>query len=236
MPLPTNPVDKVLYKARKNLGRGENHSTINELGIEWYNQVQRDVCNSGNYWFMRATKTFTFAIGDGQETLPSVSGGDSFDFKDEDLVYIVDSNGKFTELRAMDDEDYVRMFDDTTQGTPTHYRIDSDNLVIRPLPNISTTIKMDYWGYLANLVESNANTNTLLDRFPRLLEEGVTAYGFDYLEEEEKSQIWVQKTQNSLMELKMYNAERILPNEIVIRPRQGARGSQFRRIKSWRVY
>lgn len=227
MAAPTNAVDRLLEKVGNNLAR-TGDPIIADYGIVWVNEAQREVCNRANFWFMSSVTELSLVQSDTEVALPS-------DFKDEDAVWIKeDSPGGYTELYPMEIEDHRRFHDHDTESEPREYRIDGSNeLIIRPIPDKAYTLKLDYWAYLADLVAAGAS-NDLVDNYSGILEAGATYRGFRRLGEFEDAQAWKQIFEEDVRNLKVANAERVLPDEFIIKARPDALGSTNRRIKGRR--
>ena len=174
---------------------------------------------------MSDVTTVSFSQSDLSQSLPS-------DFKDEDALWIVETNpDAFTELSPMEVEDERRLYDDVTEAQPSEYRIDSsNNLILRPVPDASYTIKLDYWKYLADLAAAGSSNN-LLDNYPGILESGATFRGMRRLGEFEDAAAWKSIFEEDIKNLMIENAERVLPDEFVLRMRPDALGSGLRRPK-----
>lgn len=224
MTVPANVVDKTIAIVEINIGR-PGDTTLDDYVIEWINWAQKQVCNRMNFWFMRANTTLSFVLNDLSKALPS-------DFKDEDGVYIQDADtDEFIELEYMDYLDYRRVYNDVTTGQPSHYVLDgSGNILIRPVPDQSYTIVLDYWKYLTDLVASGSS-NKLLADYPEVLEAGATYRGFRYLTEWEDAERWKNIFEESIQDLKVTNADRELPDEMIIRPRSDVYGSGIRKTR-----
>ena len=222
MAIPTNPIDKLIARVKLNLGRGTGNTTINEYCIEWYNRAQKDICKRENFYFMYTSTELSFVAGDDEESLPTY-------FKGADSVWIKDSNGKFTELLPMDDMDYRRFYSDDTsvgvRGQPAHYIVGASTLKVRPYPDQSYTVVLVYWAYLANLLESNSNTNELLNNYDELLEARTTYWGFRSLQQWTSAKEWNDIYMEKLHDLVVENADRILPDELILHARPDVKAS-----------
>lgn len=223
MPAPSNAVDRLLAQILLNVGR-PNDSNMSDYSLTFVNNTQRTVCNRINFWFMRANTTLAFAQSDLTKALPT-------DFKDEDIVSILESNGRTTELEMIDYEDYRKNYDDTTQAKPRYYMLDgAGNILIRPVPNTAYTVVLDYWKYLADLV-AGGSSNKLLNEYPEVIETGATARAFRMLGQDQTAEIWEGRFERHISDLKYANVERELANELVIKPRADVHGSTTTRPK-----
>ena len=221
MAVPSNIVDKLIAIVKINIGR-PGDTTLDDYVIEWINWSQREVCHKINFWFMRRNTTLSFAQSDTSKALPS-------NFKDEDTVSLLNTDNTFYRLEPMDYEDYRRDYDDVTEAQPEHYVLDGEgNIIIRPVPEKAYTVVMDYYAYLDDLVASGSS-NDLLDNYPDVLETGASYRGFRYLTEWEDAKQWKGLFEEKIMDMKLDSHQRELPNEMVIKPRSGARRSSIRR-------
>jgi len=226
MAAPSDAVDRLIAKVKNNLGR-TNDTVVTDYTIVWINEAQKEVCNRANFWFMHTETTLSFAQSDTEKALPS-------NFKDEDAVWILETTPDgFTELEPMSIEDHRRYYDDTVEAKPSHWRIDaSNNLILRPVPDDSYTVQIDYWAYLTDLTDPGASaTNELVDGFPDILETGATYRGLRRLGELEDAIAWRTEFDRLIQDLKVENAERILPDEFVLRVRPDALGTTIQRPK-----
>lgn len=224
MPLQANAVDRLVERIQINIGRGvgaQAESTISDYTLEWVNLIQKEICNMNNFWFMEASTTGQLLVGEDTEALPS-------DFKDEDILSIVDANGNFTELTLMDKEDYRRFYSDNTatsaRGEPTHYIIRETDIFFRPKADKTYNLILDYWKYLADMTAAGTAT-TLLTKYPNVLEYGATFKGFQYLGELENAQYWLALYQKEIADMMVANADRMLPDEMGLSVRTGAKSS-----------
>ena len=224
MAVPSNVIDKTVAMVKLNLGRPVD-TTLDDYIIEWMNWSSRKVQNVLNFWFMNTSDTISYTSGDGIEALPS-------DFKDEDAIWRYDStNGTYERLDIMDIEDQRMEYSDTETGQPTHYRIDSDNnLIVRPVPDDSYTIRVDYWAYLSDMVASGT-ASKLLTNYPEVVESGSTYRGYRYLGEWEDAKYWEDAFKKDIADLKAANIDRELPDEMVLRPRPDVKGTGITKIK-----
>lgn len=224
MAAPSNAVDRLIDKVKNNLGR-TGDTVVDDYAIVWINEAQREVCNRANFWFMQTSTTISFSQSDLSQALPD-------NFKDEDAFWIVETNPDgFTELYPMEIEDERRQYDDVTEAQPSYYRVDgSNNLILRPVPDASYTIKADYWAYLTDLVAAGSS-NELVDNYPGILEAGATFRGLRRLGELEDSAMWKKIFEDDLQNLKVENAERVLPDEFILRMRPDAVGTGITKIK-----
>jgi len=213
LPVPSNAVDKLIDKVKNNVGRSDD-STMDDYAIEWINEAQKKVCNKANFWFLHTTTTIAFTSGDNVEDLPS-------DFKDDALVFLEVTTGSTTDWEELDYAEWIdirRDYDATTTGQPQHYIIEGDELYLYPIPNDSYTVRLDYYKYLADLAASGSSNN-LLDNYPEILEAYATHKAFSRLREFEESAAWEGKFNRELRDLVLANAEREVPDEMVLRTR-----------------
>lgn len=179
-----------------------------------------------NFWFMRTNTTLSFAQGDLNKALPA-------NFKDEDGVYILDSStNTFIELEYMDYVDYRREYDDVNQAQPAHYMLDgAGNILLRPVPDASYSVILDYWAYLADVVSGGAS-NDLIDDYPDIVEAYATWKAFSNFTEVEDASTWKGIFEEALQDLVAANAERELPDEMVLRLRPDVKGSGITRFRN----
>lgn len=226
MAVPSNAVSKLIAKVKQNVGR-PGDTTLDDYAIEFINDTQKEVCNKANFWFMRADTTISVSQSDTSNALPS-------DFKDEDGFWIQDSNNNFIELEPMDYVDYRRKHDDVTEAQPGYYLLDgAGNVLFRPVADDSYTIVLDYWKYLADLVDAGSS-NDLLDQYPDVLETGATYRTFRRYGELEDAGVWKTLYEQKLRDLVIANAERELPDEFVIAGRPDVFGATQGRIRNRR--
>lgn len=224
MAAPSNAVDRLLDKISNNLGR-TNDSVVTDYRIVWANEAQREICNRASFWFMQASTTMSFVQSDLSQALPS-------DFKDIDAVWIKTTNPDgFVELFPMSIEDQRRQYDDVTEQEPGFYRAEGGNsLVLRPVPDQAYTVQLDYWKYLADLVAAGSS-NELLDNYSGIIESGATYRGFRRLGELEDAGAWKKMFNGDIADLVVQNAERVLPNEFILKTRPDALGTTIGSIK-----
>lgn len=226
MPLAGNLVDRLIDKVKKNVGRSGD-TTLDDYVIEYLNNAQKKVANTANFWFMHTSTTINFTAGDNIEALPS-------DFKDEDSVWfqeVVGSNTVWTEIDYAEWEDIRRKYDNTTRGTPQHYIVQKKNLIIWPIPRENYTIRLDYYEYLDDLTDPGASTNDLLTDYPDVLEAYATYKAFRKLREFDEALAWERIFDKEMSYLKAANAERVLPDEFVLRVRTDVKGTGIESFK-----
>lgn len=221
MALPSNLVDRLVDKVKKNVGR-PGDLTLDDYVIEYINNAQKKVCNTRNFWWMWKTATIAYTQGDNAEALPDR-------FKDEDSVWLEIIEGgttKWSELEHADWED-LRTISTSDEARPTKWIIDQKQLVLYPVPDDAYTVRIDYWEYLPDLVEAGDDTSYLLTDYPEILEAWATHKAFLKLREFQEATAWKTQFAMELQELKKQNVERVLPNELELKFRSGARGSNY---------
>ena len=223
MAVPANVVDKLIAKVKLNLGRTSD-STIDDYVIEWINRAQQIVCTRANFWFMRATTTISVA----QSTTSVDLTSETTRWKKEDSVWIEKTDG-WTRLDDMEWEDFRKLFDNTTEDEPQAWVIDGAlAMFLRPIPDATYTVRVDYWQFLADLVASGS-TNMLLDTYPDALESGATYLGDRYLSEYDDAREWKGIFDMNVQDMLSDNADRILPDEMVMKVRVDVHGNTTRR-------
>lgn len=236
MPFPSNAVDKLVAKVEVNFGRdnasktiysgGTSSVTVDEQVLEWLNDTQKEVCESQHFWFLHTSTNLTLSAGNDTVALPS-------DFMDEDSVWKYDSTYEtYSEITLMSIEDMRRVYSDSTTpgGAPKHYRLEGDNIIFRPFADDDYTIKLEYWKYLDDLVAGGTG-NYLVTKWSHLLEAGATAKAFSSVEQVDMAAVWDAKFRQYLRDLVRENARRVLPDEIVIKPRSDVYGTTITRNK-----
>lgn len=226
MPLEANLVDRLIDKVKQNVGR-PGDTTLDDYVVEYLNNAIKKVCTEANFWFMHSSTTINYTVGNNTQVLPS-------DFKDEDSVWLQVTNGSITEwieLEYLEWEDVRREFDDTTQAEPTHYIIQQKNLILWPKPDKNYVVRLDYYQYLTDLTDPGGATNYLLTDYPDILEEYASYKAFRKLREFDDANVFERYFEKSLQKLKAANAERVLPDEFVLRLRTDVYGSGITKNK-----
>jgi hypothetical protein len=214
-------VSGLFTRIQMNLGRGSN-ATIVSYVPEWVNIVQRQICKEARFWFCHAEVTNdSIAAGDETIDLPT-------DFMADDYLFLKNSDESLIELTSMEFEDYRRDFNDDTavaaRSTPGFYLVRETDILLRPISDAAYDYVLGYWKYLTD-VTSGGSSNKLIDGYPRVLECGATARGFEYLQELDDAQYWSGEFEKELTKIKIANAERQFPDEMVLSVRPGARSS-----------
>ena len=220
MPLPSNPVDRLTTKITKNLGR-TGDSNVADLVLDWVNDTQKKIGNRNNFWFMHAVQTDTWNAGDLSKSVPSGYKGI------DNVFYSVAGVLGWTEIDSMDLEDYRKRYDDTTTGSPEAYLIreaPTSDYILRPVPNKTYSVDFLFWKYLDDLVASGT-TNLLLSNYSEILESGGTQRGFEFLQEWDDAKVWENRFEMFYRDLTAENAERELPDELVLKARPDVKGT-----------
>lgn len=222
MPLPSNPVDRLIEKVKFNVGRA-NDPTLNDYVIEYLNDAQIKVQNRANFWFMHTTSQLFLSPLNNEVDLPP-------DFKDEDVVSLY-LNGKWLPLDYVSWEDVRRDQSNNanSNGQPKMWLVEQNKLVVWPIADIGYDIRIDYWGYLTELYTPGSPENLLVKTYPEILESWATAKAFMKLREFEDANAWIRMFDAQLRELMVANIDRELPGEMVIRPRSDVYGSGLRK-------
>lgn len=223
MAVPANVVDKLIEQVKLNLGR-TGDATLDDYVIEWINRAQQLICTRANFWFMRATETITVA----QSTTSIDLTAETTRWKKEDSVWIERSDG-WTRLESMEWEDFRKLYDNSTEDEPEAWVIDGALAMhLRPIPDEEYDLRVDYWQFLAALV-SGGSTNMLLDNYPDALESGATYLGYRYLSEYDDAREWKGLFDMNIQSMLADNADRVLPDEMVMKVRVDAKGNTLRR-------
>lgn len=222
MPLTTPAA--LFSRVATNLGRS-NHAGTVALVPDWVNICQRELSQAGQWWWNFAEQTSqTLAEGDDTIDYPD-------DFLNEEYIFLQDSDGNFTEVRWMDEKEYRETFDDLTgsahEGVPAFYAMTADNMLLRPKSNDAYTVYLGYWKQLADLT-SGGDSNELLDTYPYILEAGGTYKGFLSMQEYEDAQFWKAIYDDEMSKMRVANAERELPSEMMLAVRGGKGTSRLR--------
>ncbi|MFC1794370.1 hypothetical protein ACFL3Q_12375 [Planctomycetota bacterium] len=211
-------------RVQLNLGRGAQATIVASIP-EWANLEQRELCRQGKWWFNFAEFSgTTLAQADDTLTLPD-------DFIDDCYVYLEDTNGELYEVKLMEDQEYRDFYTDLTgtnyQARPKHYLLRESDILFRPIADASYIVHLGYFKQLADLVSGGA-TNELLLSYPDILEAGATYRGFQYMQQYQDAQYWKGIRDEYLSKLRMANAEREFPDEMVLNVRPGAKTSRIR--------
>lgn len=201
-----------------NLGRGA-HATVVAMIPEWVNLIQREVCRQGKWWFNFTEDSTTLSLAQSADTITLPA-----DFLDDEYVFLQDSDGAITEVKFMENMEYRKKYTDLTgsayEGLPQHYLLKAGTMLFRPIADEAYTVILGYWAQLADLV-SGGSTNNLLLEYPDVLECGGTFKGFEYMQEYEDANYWRGRYEEELKKLRMANAEREFPGEMVLSIRPG---------------
>ena len=126
-----------------------------------------------------------------QESSTNVSTGDEFvslptDLRRVRLVRI--TTGTPSVLTSNTPQDLFANFD-TGQGRPTHFTIIGEQLILRPIPDTTYTVRITMGTGMDSLSDSTT-TNTVLTRYPDAYLYGCLAAAYRYLLDEARSQFY----------------------------------------------
>lgn len=93
--------------------------TITTLAQDWLNNWLDRLYEDEQWDFLEKSTTGALGVGQTSVTLPA----DFHDWWDEHSLRLEDSNGKFTDLLTIDQDDFDQIDDITTQGSPPQYAL-----------------------------------------------------------------------------------------------------------------
>jgi hypothetical protein len=199
-------------KARVAIYLGRSNSRIGD----YINERQKHICRSYNYSFLFQTfPAITTADGTASYALPT-------GFKDDAHTYWTDSDGQNRPLLMVDRPTAWERYGTTStdKGEPAAWSMEATTLTIWPTPDDAYTIKVDGFGYLADL-SADADHNVLTDEWPELLIAGALADCYAEVQMTEDSMLNEQKFAKFLRDLRVADVERSLAGVTILEPRTG---------------
>jgi hypothetical protein len=197
-------------KARVAIYLGRSNSRIGD----YINERQKQICRSFNFSFLFQTfPAITTTNGVGGYALPA-------GFKDDMLVYYEESDGTKHPLPQTDISSAYQRYNGTFTGSPASWSMGATTFNIWPTPDAAYTIKVDGYGYLADLA-ADADHNTLTDEWPELLIAGALADCYAEVQMVEDSLLNEQKFAKFLRDLRVSDVERSLAGVTILEPRTG---------------
>lgn len=152
---------------------------------------------------LRARKDISVAINSYYAALPSISGGDSYDFVycPEKTIFIKDATkawGLTKRTRAWFDDQYDNIsLSSASPGDPTDFCIDQGQIFWGPKSNAALTLVFPYT-FLHPKIYAVTETIYFPDRFEECVIQGVLYHIFDDLDNEQKAEKHRQLYQNEL--------------------------------------
>lgn len=183
--------------------------TVTDGGIldGWINRIQRQICRSKDFQWMRqevyrntSDETQGYALPSAGDTnWIEVNSGTVRLFKNEIGAFIKNSSGYRKQLvrrfkRTIEEDNYYDYM--SGYGIPDCYYVDSAyiNLFKKPKHsynnNTAFVLYFLFNGYLADLSDSNT-TNFITNNYPEILEDGATALGFRFAQDAERYNEWM---------------------------------------------
>lgn len=207
---------------------------------EYINLAQRWVCRKHNFTWMEIEVTRSTVDSQRQYGLPTAGDTDWTDvnsgtvrkFKAEiengcDLVDANDYRKILTKLFKSQIKARKEFKNTTDAGTPTTYCIEEEYIELWKLPDHSAnsdtawTIYLAYYGYLADLSDSNT-TNAITADYPEVLEYYATALGYKFGEDPDMEEYWLGKARQVLADMIAEDVQRKLSTiEEGMRPEAG---------------
>ncbi len=183
----------------------------------WVNDMQRRICRTYNFQFMKqevyrntADETQKYAVpiaGDANWT--DFDGGTVRRFKTEIACWLKNSQNYRVQLfrRYKQSIEEDTNFDNTAgYGIPSCYYVDSAYVALFKKPKHSYNndtafmLYLNFYGYLANLSDANP-TNYIIENYPEILEHGVTALGYDFADDAANADKWMTKAKDVFDEM-----------------------------------
>ena len=217
-------INDLLTLCKQNWGRGTDNTIINANAILWYNKGQRAICKKRHWWFtwFQDTSIATVA-GTGTYNLPT-------GFKDDDSMWISNSDGSVSEIVSMGENDFRRYYGTPTDSSqwaePINYLLRATTVELRPIPDDVYNIIFCCWKWVPDLTENVDVSNSLLDNYEDLMEAETTMRGFQYLQQYDDAAQWETKRDKYYRDMVVDNNNRILPDEFGLPVRPGAKGTQ----------
>lgn len=79
---------------------------------------------------------------------------------------------------------------DSTAGNPLFYTIHGSEFQVKPVPDGNYTAEMTYW-YRPTAFSADADTNTILTRYPDIYLYGALATAAPFIDDDTKAQTWI---------------------------------------------
>lgn len=247
---------EVRDQVRENIGRDKAPEHLLKYALD---KGLREIEKTGNYWWMRATKTWNCVISQQayNMTVSTSNGLNIPKFKDFRILLTQDqtlSNPDWDEVFGpIDIEEAGLEFADTDTGMPVIYSLDestatatnealtSQLLVWPPLPDKIYNMRLHYYQWTALPTDINSESHDILLRFPEALIYIATAVGVVAITKDPQMGLFWQlkfdnpgspKDPGELMKIKRYNLDRTMDSRSELRPMRGgimSRRSRWRR-------
>lgn len=236
---------------RENVGRDK----ITEVYLKWsLDQGLREIEKTGNYYWMRATKTWNCVVSQQAYSIyTSASSGLNIPaFKDVRILLTQDQtlpNPDWDEVFGPEDMEAAGLeFADTDTGMPVSFAIDestttgtqelsSNILVYPPLPDKIYNMRLHYYQWTALPTDITSEAHEVLKRWSEALIYLATEAAVVGLTKDPQFGVyWRQKFSNKqdggeLVKIRRYNLERAQDSRVELRP---ARGGLMARRQRWR--
>ncbi len=241
---------------RENVGRDKISEHLLKFSLD---EGLRNVEKTGNYWWMRATKTWNCIINQqAYDMTDATNGGLNIpNFKDFRILLTQDqtlSNPDWDEVFGpIDIEECGLEFADTDTGMPVIYCLDESTttgtneastsklLVWPPNPDKIYNMRLHYYQWTSLPTDITLDTHDILRRFPEALIYAATEVGVvAAMKDPQMGIYWHSKFDNpqsktdpgELIKIKRYNRDRTLDSRSELRPMTGglmSRRSRWRR-------
>jgi hypothetical protein len=202
---------------------------------------RREVEKAGNFWWMKATKTFT-ATTDTNTYAITTAGTNKLNlpnFKDiRRLFWKTTTSTAWAEAYTGDssiDELELAYATDST-GAPEAAAVDNTDLVLFPTPDQAYSMKMFHWEWTSNPA-SNLATDDLVGFFPEALIYGSLVWAYEIrLKDFEGASYWRTLLKGEIVKVRYENFKRGWRDKVQIAAKRGPGGPGRRRLDNVQLY
>lgn len=181
-----------------------------EQALDYLNDIQRRICQSGNYYFMETDALIVTVKSIPSYPLPN-------DFKDERSVVLF-QDGEEKPLKPISPHYFASVSE--KEGVPQFYRYDAEaTITFLPVPDDRYNILIRYYRFLPDMTLDDLDKSPFLVRvFPEVLLTGAKARALEDIGELNlASQFW-QHYQALMVQLFNQHMEREFPSDFSLIP------------------
>ncbi len=184
----------------------------------WVNDMQRRICRTYNFQFMKQEvyhnttdeeQRYALPAGGPDEIWTEILEEDVRKFKTEISCWLKNAQNYRNQLtrryKTSIEEDWK--FDNTAgYGIPSCYYVDANYLMLFKKPkhsynnNTAFVMYLNFYGYLADLSDANT-TNYITQNYPDILEYGATALGYNFADDDARADKWMDKAKEVFDEM-----------------------------------
>ncbi len=200
----------IITQARTNWPSDFHSSELTDAVLLRYaNDIQREICRSYNFDWMKQTvrrntadetQTYSLPVAGDSSWTEQLSGATVLRFKRDIDLWLINSQNyrvPLTKVHKSILEDKLYLAKVTGKGIPAYFTIEQGRIWLYKKPdhslNNSTawSMNLEFFGYLADLIAGG--NNVITNEHPLILEYGITARGYAFAKDWEAVDKWMAK-------------------------------------------